>query len=96
MEMTVIPRKEKDFVSRDFDNEAVLIPVFKKVDESNCIYSLNETGQFIWKLINGKNSLRKIRNALVKNFDITEEQAEKELSKFINSLLKVKAIKILK
>ncbi|MFH1504488.1 MAG: PqqD family protein [Candidatus Omnitrophota bacterium] len=86
-------RKNPDMVTRVIDDETILMPIYKTSDEINCIYTLNKVASEVWKLIDGKKSLAAIKKIVLEKFDTTEEEAEKEMKKFLKDLKEIKAIK---
>lgn len=88
-----IYKKSPNFVTRVIENETILLPLYKEAVEINCLYTLNEVGGQIWKLINGKRDLEEIKKILLREYDVKESEVEKKLNGFIKDLLKIKAIK---
>ena len=68
---------------RIIDNEAVILNL-----DSGIYYSLNEVGTKVWKLCTGSNSLRDITAAIVEEFEVQEDIAQKDVSEIISDLLK--------
>jgi len=92
MKKDVVLRKNPDFVARVIEDETVLLPVYKSSDDINCIYSLNPSSSAVWELINGKRPLSSIKEELLKRFDSTAEEINKELSSLLKDLKKIKAV----
>lgn len=92
MQDTIVLRKNKDMVARVIDNETILLPIYKTSDEINCIYTLNKVATRIWEMIDGKRTLAKIKNKVLKEFDTTPEEAGKEMQKFLKDLKEIKAV----
>lgn len=80
-------------VTRKTGNEYVLVPVTNNIADMNSVYTLNETGAFIWEQINGKRSVEDIIFALTKNYDIDRKNAESDVFSFIENLSKYLIIK---
>ena len=93
MKDSLVLKKNPDVVSRTIEDETILMPVYRTSDEINCIYTLNAVAARIWELIDGKRSLKAIKNTLMKEFDVTDKEMDKELSKFLKDLKDIKAIK---
>ena len=51
--MNRIVQKDSSIVSRRIADEVILVPIRKKLGEVECLYTLNEAGARIWKLIDG-------------------------------------------
>jgi hypothetical protein len=90
---TAVVRKNKDMVTRVFDDEAILLPMYKTSEEINCIYNLNKVASRVWELFDGKRTLREIKNILLKEYDTTPKELDKELKALLKDLQDIKAIK---
>lgn len=75
-------------VTRKTGSEYVLVPVTNNIADMNSVYTLNETGAFIWEQIDGKKSVQDIIEALTTEYDISEEAAGNDVFEFISNLEK--------
>ena len=73
-------------VTRKTGNEYVLIPVSDNVADMDSVYTLNETGAFIWELIDGKKCINDLVSALAEEYKIDIETAESDVLSFINKM----------
>lgn len=96
MKKDAVLKKSPDMVSRQIDDEAMLIPIYRTSEEANYIYTLNKVALKIWDLIDGKRTLKDIKKVILKNFDTTEEEADKKLQVLLEDLSKIKAIEEVK
>ena len=62
-------------VTRKTGNEYVLVPISDNVADMDSVYTLNETGAFIWELIDGKKSVSDLIKALAEEYKIDIETA---------------------
>ena len=85
-------QKDSSIVSRRIADEMILVPIQRKVEEVECLYTLNEVGARIWELLDGRRSLRAVLEALVEEFDVSEPQAEEDLIGVIEQLKEIGAI----
>jgi hypothetical protein len=85
-------KKNESFVSRKIADEFILVPIRQKVGDLGSIYTLNEVAARIWELVDGKIKVREIKDKVVEEFDVTPEEAEKDLREYLQHLLKIKAI----
>ncbi|MBU4251569.1 MAG: PqqD family protein [Candidatus Omnitrophica bacterium] len=85
--------KNSDMVTRAIEDETILLPIYKTSDEINCIYTLNKVASRIWELIDGKKTLAGIKRQVLKEFDTTPEEVDKEMKKFLKDLEEIKAVK---
>jgi hypothetical protein len=67
-------------------NEYVLVPIANNIADMNSMYTLNETGAFIWEHIDGKNSVEKIISDLTKEYDVEYSTAYNDVFSFINEM----------
>lgn len=89
-----IPKRNPDLAWRIIDNEAIIIPLDEQTPECEKINFLNETATRIWELIDGKNSIKDIIARILDEYEITQEQAEKEVVSFIKKLEEKNLVKI--
>jgi hypothetical protein len=83
--------KEKDFVTRCIGEQTVIVPLRDGVGDLGSIYTLNDTGTSIWRLIDGTTSLQKIVDTICREYEVTEKEAEQDVTEFL-SLLKAAGI----
>jgi methyltransferase-like protein len=81
-----VPSHSSSVVTRKTGNEYVLVPVSDNVADMDSVYTLNETGAFIWELIDGKKSISDLINALAEEYKIDIETAEADVLSFINKM----------
>ena len=75
-------------VTRKTGNEYVLVPITNNIADMNSVYTLNETGAFIWELIDGKRSVEEIITALTTEYDIDKKNAETDVFSFTENMSK--------
>ena len=68
--------------ARIIDGEAVIV-----LPESGQVNVLNEVGSRIWELIDGTHSVSEITEIIVAEYDVTAEQAERDVNEFIQELV---------
>ena len=73
-------------VTRKTGNEYVLVPITNNIADMNSVYTLNETGAFIWEQIDGKRNVEDIISSLTEEFDIDNKNAEADVFAFIDNL----------
>jgi len=78
--------KDSDLVTRNVAGETIIVPVRNNVGDLDSIYTLNVVGSTIWELINGKNSITQIVEAVHNAYEVTPEEAEKDTLDFIKNL----------
>ena len=83
-----IPIHSQSVVTRKTGNEYVLVPIANNIADMNSVYTLNETGAFIWEHINGKNNLEEIIGELTTEYEIDFETASKDVFSFVDNMHK--------
>lgn len=78
--------KETNLVTRDIAGETIVVPVRNNVGDLDSIYTLNELGTLVWQLIDGKNNVTQIVDAICSAYDVTPEEAETDVLEFLKSL----------
>lgn len=84
-------KQADDMISREIAGEILLVPIRNNVGDLEGIYTLNETGAFIWSKLNGTNTLGDIHNAMVKEFEISSDTAWDDLLEFMSDLAGIQA-----
>ena len=75
-------------VTRKTGNEYVLVPIANNIADMNSVYTLNETGAFIWEQINGKRTVEEIISILTEEYDIDKNTASEDVFSFIENMSK--------
>ena len=73
-------------VTRKTGNEYVLVPITNNIADMNSVYTLNETGAFLWEQIDGKRTVEEIINVLISEYDIDKQNAESDVLDFIDNM----------
>ena len=87
-----IVQKDSSIVSRRIADEVILVPISHKLGEIDCLYTLNEVGARIWELIDGDRSLKELRDTIVDEFEVSETEAQDDLTVLIEQLKEIGAI----
>jgi methyltransferase-like protein len=77
-----------NIVTRKTGNEYILVPVANNIADMNSVYTLNETGAFIWEQFDGKRSLKEIIDSLVEEYDVDYDSASKDVAEFVDNMTK--------
>jgi hypothetical protein len=67
---------------RNINEEVVILNL-----KSGEYFTLNDVGQVIWLAITDKNNIEEIRQKVVDNFDVSPENAAKDIDKFLTGML---------
>jgi hypothetical protein len=52
-ELKKVFNKNKDFVTREIDDELILMPIYSTNKDINEMYTLNESAAKMWSLVDG-------------------------------------------
>ncbi len=85
-------KRSDAIVFRKIGDEVLLVPIRQGVGELGSLYTLNETAARIWELLDGTAKGTEIRDKITEEFDITPEEAEKDLVCHLKELASIKAI----
>jgi coenzyme PQQ biosynthesis protein PqqD len=73
-------------VTRSIADETILVPISGNLANMEQIYTLNEVGASIWRHMDGKRSVEEIWQELLQEYDVAEDQLEKDMVEFIEQL----------
>jgi len=73
-------------VAKKMGDEYVLVPVANNIAEMNSVFILNETGVFIWELIDGKRNVEEIILTVAEKYNIDISIAENDAVAFIEKI----------
>ena len=78
--------KKSNLVTRKISGETIIVPVEGHVGDLDSIYTLNEVGSTIWQLIDDPTSVDKIVTAICDQYEVTPEEAYRDVVELIDSL----------
>jgi len=84
--LSSIPAHSPRVVFRRINDECLLIPLTDNIADMDSLYRLNETGVFIWELIDGKRDIRDITARMAEEFDVDPDEAEKDIMLFLEQV----------
>ena len=86
--------KEDTIVHRKIAEECILVPISSKTEDLDSIYTLNEVGARVWELLDGERSLIQIIECIVDEFEVSPDNAETDVLKFVHNLEQVGAVRV--
>jgi hypothetical protein len=93
VELDKIYMPSEEVVAREIEGEMILVPLTAGIgDMEEELFSLNETGKAIWKLLDGKRSLRDIALILSREYKAGQEEIEKDVLGLIRELFTRKIV----
>lgn len=75
-----------DFVVRSVAGSNIVVPTGAATVDFNGIMTLNETGMFLWKLLENGAEKEELLRAILSEYDIDETTAKKDIEKFLIKL----------
>jgi hypothetical protein len=78
----------KSVVTTKTGNEYVLVPIANNIADMNSVYTLNETGAFIWERINGQSCIEDIINEMMTEYEVDFATASNDVFSFIEDMRK--------
>jgi len=82
--MSFVPNGE--FVYRTVAGEGILVPVRGGMEELDSLFSFNEVGAFIWQLVTAGQTVAEIVEAVVDEFEVERDEAERDVLGYLTSL----------
>jgi methyltransferase-like protein len=92
-ELKSVPSRSPSVVTRKTGNEYVLVPVTNNIADMTSVYTLNETGAFIWELIDGRKSVEELIEAVENQYNVDHKTAAEDIFCFIDNMSKYLIIK---
>ena len=93
IDLNSVVSQSPSIVTRKTGNEYVLVPIANNIADMNSVYTLNETGAFLWELIDGKKTINDLIDAMISEYDVGKEIATEDVSSFIEEMNKYLIIK---
>lgn len=79
--------KVKDgFIIRKIAGKYMAVPIGSRTKELNGMIALNETAAFLWKKMEVDITQDELVSALLEEYEVNKEDAEKSISEFIDKL----------
>lgn len=86
--------KIKDgYILREVADSYLVVAIGSAVKEFKGVITLNETGAFLWKALEKGTDEQSLVSLLLESYEVEKEQAEKDVSAFIE---KIKGANLLK
>ena len=86
--------KIKDgFILREVAGSYIVVAVGEAVKQFSGVINLNETGAFLWRELAKGTTEEDLKKALLNEYDVPEEVAQKDVKAFIENLTKANLIK---
>ncbi len=83
---------KKELIKREIAGDTILVPVGKTVYDSNGLFVLNELGAFIWDLLPNVDTQDEICQAILEEYEVSEEDAKRDIAEFMDKLRQLDVI----
>lgn len=87
MDYTRYPVLHPQVATRVVDGEALIV-----LADSGQVNVLNPVGTRMWELMDGTKNVQQIADAICEEFDVTEDEAKRDLEEFVQQLIQANAI----
>ena len=79
-------KKYSNLISRKVENEYIIVPTVDNIANMNVLYTLNETGAFIFEQIDGEKTIEDIIKLINSEFGVDVKTTKNDLERFINEI----------
>ena len=79
---------KKEYILRELAGQNIVVPVGSEAVNFNGVITLNSSGKLLFKTLQNETSKQELIDALLHKYDVSEEQAEKDVEAFIHLLEK--------
>ena len=83
-----------DFVTKEIGNELMLVPLSSNVSKMNELFTMNETGKFIWENLNGGMDMEALILNMSETFDVAPDQVRQDILLFQEKLSQMLSCKL--
>lgn len=83
---------KKELIKREIAGDTILVPVGQTVLDSNGLFVLNELGAFIWELLPEAKDEAEICEAILREYEVTPEEASRDVAEFLENLKKLEIL----
>ena len=79
-------KRNPDFLLRNVAGSDVVVPVGRATLDFPGMITLNETGRVLWELLETEQTVASLTAALTEEYEVTAQQAEKDVLIFLEKL----------
>lgn len=85
-------KRNTDFLLRNVADTLVIVPVGKAAVDFPGMITVNDTGAYLWELLETAQTIQTLTQALVDRYEVDEQQALMDVKAFTERLIRVDAI----
>jgi hypothetical protein len=86
--------RSRTVVSRVVGGETLIVPIRGKVGDLASIYSCNETGSLVWRLLETPTTLADLVVAVAQKYNVERQRAEQDVKQFVNDMRSVGLVEV--
>ena len=84
---------KEGFILREVAGNYIVVAVGDAVKGFNGVINLNETGAFLWRILEKGSDKKGLLDALLSEYDVSEDIAAKDVKTFIDKLTEAGLVK---
>jgi len=84
---TSVLRPSPDVVARDIAGEHLLVPVRSGVAATDCLFTADGAGAFIWACLDGRRDLGEVARLVAAEFEVDPARALEDVTAFASGLV---------
>lgn len=77
---------KQGYILREVAGNYIVVAVGEAVKNFNGIINLNDTGAFLWKILQEGATEEQLKESLLNEYEVDDEIAERDIKAFINKL----------
>lgn len=82
----------QEFLLKEIAGSFVVIPVSSILVDFDGMITLNETGVFLWRLLEEERTFEDLLTELQKEYDVDEKTAREDIAAFLDEIRAIKAL----
>src|SRR4030081_1023447 len=86
--------RSRTVVSRVVGGETLIVPIRGKVGDLASIYSFNETGSLVWKLLESRRTFAQLVVGVAHEYNMERSQVERDVKQFVEDMLLVGLVEV--
>ncbi len=86
--------RSRTVVSRVVGGETLIGPIRGKVGDLASIYSFNETGSLVWRLMETPRTLPDLVAAVAQEYNVERQRAEQDVRQFVSDMQSVGLVEV--
>ena len=89
VEISGVFTASEDVVAREIEGVIIIVPLIAGIgDLEDELFTLNDSGKAIWKLLDGKRTLHDVVNTLSQEYDAPSGEIERDVLGLVNELVR--------